>query len=70
MYSLSRRNLNHMAVQQMSVNRRRQLTYQVYCRQGFIPVKFLPAGFIPRKVHRHRIHAAILQANAGQETHP
>lgn len=30
-----------MAIQQMSVNRRRQLTYQVYCRKGFIPVKFL-----------------------------
>lgn len=36
MYSLSGINLKRMAIQQMSVNRR-QLTYQVYWRQGGIP---------------------------------
>lgn len=27
----------------------------------------LPAGSVPWKVHRHRLHAAVLQAHVGQE---
>lgn len=64
-----------MAIQQMSVSRGRQHIRFTGDRVAFLivdfnAIKFLPTGSISRKVHRHRIHAAVLQADAGQEAHP